>query len=50
MVKCGITGFNGNLGKTFLKYNKKFQYIKFRGDISKKKRLSNGLRIIILTY
>ena len=24
MVKCGITGFNGNLGKTFLKYNKNF--------------------------
>ena len=44
MVKCGITGFNGNLGKTFLKYNKKFQYIKFRGDISKKKEIEYWIK------
>lgn len=37
MLKCGITGFNGNLGKTFLRCNKKFHFIKFKGDISKKK-------------
>ena len=44
MVRCGITGFNGNLGKTFLKYNKKFQYIKFRGDISKKKEIEYWIK------
>ena len=35
MIKCGITGSKGNLGKTFLK-SKKFKFIKFNGDISKK--------------
>ena len=44
MLKCGITGSNGNLGKTFLKYNKKFQYIKFRGDISKKKEVEYWIK------
>jgi nucleoside-diphosphate-sugar epimerase len=44
MLKCGITGFNGNLGKTFLKYNKKFQYIKFKGDISKKKEIEHWIK------
>ena len=44
MIKCGITGFDGNLGKTFLKYNKKFQYIKFRGDISKKKEIEQWIK------
>jgi len=39
MIKCGITGFKGNLGKTFLKVNKKISYIKFKGDISKKKEV-----------
>ena len=43
MIKCGITGFNGNLGKTFLKINNKFKYIKFKGDIRKKKQLENWL-------
>ena len=44
MLKCGITGFNGNLGKTFLKYNKKFQYIKFKGDISRKKEIEHWIK------
>ena len=44
MVKCGITGFNGNLGKTFLRSNKKFQYIKFKGDISKKKEIEYWIK------
>lgn len=44
MLKCGVTGFNGNLGKTFLKYNKKFQYIKFKGDISKKKEIEYWIK------
>ena len=35
MIKCGITGSQGNLGKTFLK-TKNFDFIKFNGDISKK--------------
>lgn len=44
MLKCGITGFNGNLGKTFLKYKKKFNYIKFKGDISKKKDVDDWIK------
>ena len=44
MIKCGITGFKGNLGKTFIKVNKKFRYIKFKGDVSKKKQLENWLK------
>ena len=38
MLKCGITGSTGNLGKSFIKNNKKFKFIKFKGDITKKKR------------
>ena len=44
MKKCGITGFKGNLGKTFLKVNNKFRYFKFRGDVRKKKQLENWLK------
>ena len=44
MKKCGITGFKGNLGKTFLKVNNKFRYLKFRGDVRKKKQLENWLK------
>tara|TARA_B100000963_G_scaffold328494_1_gene317097 strand:- start:4819 stop:5625 length:807 start_codon:yes stop_codon:yes gene_type:complete len=40
MLQCGITGHKGNLGKTFLKENKKFHFIKFKGDISKKKDIN----------
>ncbi len=36
MLKCGITGSSGNLGKNFLITNKHFRYIKFKGDISNK--------------
>ena len=44
MLRCGITGFNGNLGKAFLKRNTKFRYIKFKGDISKKKEIYNWIK------
>ena len=44
MLKCGITGFKGNLGKTFIKQNKKINFIKFRGDITKKKEVYNWLK------
>ena len=36
MIKCGITGSKGNLGKFIVKQNKKFHFIKFKGDITKK--------------
>tara|TARA_B100001093_G_scaffold477740_1_gene505312 strand:+ start:158 stop:988 length:831 start_codon:yes stop_codon:yes gene_type:complete len=36
MLKCGITGYRGILGSELIN-NKKFNYIKFRGDITKKK-------------
>ena len=44
MLRCGITGFKGNLGKTFLKINKNFHYIKFKGDISKKRDINFWLK------
>ena len=44
MKKCGITGFKGNLGKTFLKVNNNFKYLRFRGDVRKKKQLENWLK------
>ena len=44
MLRCGITGYKGNLGKTFLKLNKNFRYIKFKGDISKKKDINFWLK------
>ena len=44
MIKCGITGFKGNLGTTFLKVNNNFRYIKFHGDIRKKKQVENWLK------
>ena len=40
MLRCGITGYKGNLGKTFLKTNKNFHFIKFEGDVSKKKDIN----------
>ncbi len=43
MLRCGITGSSGNLGKTFLK-NKKFYFIKFKGDITKKKIVDRWVR------
>jgi len=44
MLKCGITGFNGNLGKTFLRCYKNFHYIKFKGDISNKKEVDYWIK------
>ena len=43
MLKCGITGYDGNLGKKFLQINNKFKYIKFKGDITKKKQIYNWI-------
>ena len=44
MIKCGITGHNGNLGKKLQKISKKFKFIKFNGDISKKKYIENWIK------
>ena len=44
MFKCGITGSKGNLGKTFIKNNKIFRFIKFKGDITKKKDINNWIK------
>ncbi len=37
-LKCGITGHTGILGKELLKRNNKIKFVKFNGDITKKKR------------
>ena len=44
MIKCGITGFNGNLGKTFLKINRNLHFIKFKGDIRKKRQVEKWIK------
>ena len=44
MLRCGITGSSGNLGKKFLKINKKFHYIKFKGNISNKKQVYRWIK------
>ena len=44
MIKCGITGFNGNLGKTFLKINSNLRFIKFKGDIRKKVQVEKWIK------
>ena len=36
-INCGITGHSGVLGSEVLKKNSKFKFIKFTGDIVKKK-------------
>ena len=43
MLRCGITGSTGNLGKTLLK-NKKFHFIKFKENITKKKLIDRWVR------
>ena len=44
MFKCGITGSKGNLSKTFVKNSKIFKFIKFKGDISKKKDVNKWIK------
>lgn len=44
MIKCGITGSRGNLGTSFLKI-KKFNFIKFSGDISKKSDVEKWIKL-----
>ena len=44
MLKCGITGSKGNLGKTFTKNNKIFRLIPFKGDITKKKDIDKWIQ------
>ena len=44
MIRCGITGFNGNLGKTFLKINSNLSFIKFKGDIRKKSEVEKWIK------
>ncbi len=44
MIRCGITGSRGNLGKSFIKNNNRFLFIKFKGDITKKKLIDTWIR------
>ena len=38
-MNCGITGHTGALGQEFIARNKYLNFIKFRGDITKKKQI-----------
>lgn len=45
MITCGITGSSGVLGKAFVnKYQNKIKFIKFSGDITKKKNLTEWFK------
>tara|TARA_B100000686_G_C16739173_1_gene945517 strand:- start:139 stop:945 length:807 start_codon:yes stop_codon:yes gene_type:complete len=44
MICCGITGHTGNLGKKFIKIANNFKYIKFKGDIRKKKDVEKWIK------
>lgn len=39
MLKIGITGSTGSLGKTLLLQNSKYKFIKFKSDIRNKKKI-----------
>ena len=43
MIKCGITGSSGNLGKTLVR-SKKFKFVKFNGDISKRNDVAKWIK------
>ena len=43
-LKCGITGHTGILGREFLKKNNDLKFIKFKGDITKKKDIKKWLQ------
>tara|TARA_X000000368_G_C22887696_1_gene648160 strand:+ start:33 stop:842 length:810 start_codon:yes stop_codon:yes gene_type:complete len=50
MIACGVTGYNGNLGKKFIKTFKKYKFIKFKGDITKKKDLEKWFNLNKLDF
>ena len=43
-LKCGITGHTGILGRELLKKNNNLEFIKFKGDITKKKHIKKWLK------
>ena len=43
-MNCGITGHRGALGQEFIKYNKKINFIKFQGDLTKKKQVEKWVQ------
>ena len=48
MIYCGITGHTGNLGKKFQKIANNFKFIKFKGDIRKKKDVEKWIKTFTL--
>ena len=48
-MRCGITGSKGVLGNRLSKF-KDLKFIKFNGDITKKKEVDNWIKKIVLTF
>ena len=44
MKTCAITGHRGVLGSSFIKNNPDIKYLKFKGDLSKKKDIHNIIK------
>jgi len=43
-LRCGITGHTGILGRELIKKNNDLKFIKFKGDITKKKDIKKWLQ------
>ena len=43
-MNCGITGHTGALGQEFIKKNKNIKFIKFHGDLTKKKEIESWVK------
>lgn len=41
---CGITGHTGSIGKHFVETTKKFKFVRFKGDITKKNSVDNWIK------
>ena len=43
-MNCGITGHRGALGQEFIRLNKKINFIKFQGDLTKKNQVEKWVQ------
>ncbi len=44
MIRCGITGHKGTLGKVFIKKKKIFKFVKFFGDITNQNQIEKWIK------
>ena len=49
-MNCGITGHTGALGQEFIARNKHLNFVKFRGDLTKKNQIIKWVKKIISIF